>query len=227
MPCLNEARSLAPCIAKAQKLIATRGLNAEIVIADNGSTDGSQDLARSQGARVVDVATRGYGHALAAGIAGARGEIVVMADSDDSYDFSEAGPLIDALEAGADLVMGNRFTGNIRPGAMPFSHRYFGVPLLSWLARVLYGSCVGDFHCGLRVFSREAILNLKLQTGGMEYASEMIIRASLAGLKIAELPVTLYPDARGGRPPHLRTWPDGWRHLKFLLAFFPQRFRAR
>jgi len=131
------------------------------------------------------------------------------------------------LKNGVDLVVGNRFTGEIKPGAMPFSHRYFGVPLLSWLARVLYGSGVGDFHCGLRVASRDAIVGLKLQTAGMEYASEMIIRASLAGLKIVEVPVTLYQDARGGRAPHLRTWPDGWRHLKFLLSFLPQRFRAR
>jgi glycosyltransferase involved in cell wall biosynthesis len=221
MPCLNEAETLVTCIEKAKRFLASSGIAGEIIVADNGSTDGSQELARRAGARVVPVPERGYGSALIGGIEAARGEFVIMGDADDSYDFSNLDAFVNSLRGGADLVMGNRFKGGIRPGAMPFLHQYLGNPVLSWLGRLFFKSKIGDFHCGLRGFCREAILGLDLHTTGMEFASEMIVKASLNGLKVAEVPTILYPDGRS-RPPHLRTWSDGWRHLRFLLMYSPR-----
>ena len=220
MPCLNEAETIVKCIEKAKTFITANKLVAEIVVADNGSTDGSSKLAQEAGARVVCINEKGYGNALLGGIKAAQGEFIIMGDADDSYDFSNLGEFIKALESGCDLVMGNRFKGGIKPGAMPFLHQYLGNPLLSWLGRLFFKINVGDFHCGLRGFRRDAILSLGLQTTGMEFASEMIIKASFQGLKIMEVPTILYPDGRS-RPPHLRTWADGWRHLRFLLMFSP------
>ncbi|MGL4238268.1 glycosyltransferase family 2 protein [Tabrizicola sp.] len=220
MPCLNEAETLATCIRKARAYLDASGINGEILIADNGSTDGSQAIAEGLGAVVVPVPMRGYGAALSAGIAAAQGRYVIMGDSDDSYDFLNLDGFVERLRAGADLVMGNRFKGGIAPGAMPALHRYLGNPVLSTIGRVLYRTPVGDFHCGLRGFSRAAIQRLGLTSPGMEFASEMVMKASLAGLNIAEVPTTLSPDGRS-RPPHLRSWRDGWRHLKLLLTFAP------
>ncbi len=221
MPCLNEAETLAVCIGKAQAYLASAGIAGEVLIADNGSTDGSIEIAESMGARVVSVPTRGYGGALAGGIAAARGRYVIMGDADDSYDFSNLAAFVSELRNGRDLVVGNRFRGGIEDGAMPTLHRYLGNPVLSFLGRLFFDIPLGDFHCGLRGFSRRAIQGLRLQTTGMEFASEMIVRASLARLDIAEVPTTLKPDGRS-RPPHLKTWRDGWRHLKFLLMFSPR-----
>jgi len=221
LPCLNEAETLAVCIRKAKASIAGLGIDGEVVIADNGSTDGSQDIARAEGARVVDVPIRGYGAALTAGIADAKGEFVIMGDADDSYDLSNLGPFVEALRGGADLVMGNRFAGGIEPGAMPALHRYLGNPVLTAIGRILFRSPVKDFHCGLRGFRREAILDLDLRTTGMEFASEMVVKATLNKLNIVEVPTTLSPDGRS-RAPHLRTWRDGWRHLRFLLLYSPR-----
>ena len=221
LPCLNEAETLAVCIRKAKASIASLGIDGEVVIADNGSTDGSQDIARAEGARVVDVPIRGYGAALTAGIADANGEFVIMGDADDSYDLSNLGPFIEALRGGADLVMGNRFAGGIEPGAMPALHRYLGNPVLTAVGRILFRSPVKDFHCGLRGFRREAILELDLRTTGMEFASEMVVKATLNKLNIVEVPTTLSPDGRS-RAPHLRRWHDGWRHLRFLLLYSPR-----
>ena len=221
MPCLNEAETLGVCIEKANRFFADNGVSGEVVIADNGSTDGSQAIAERLGARVVAVPQRGYGAALAAGIAAARGHFVAMGDSDDSYDFLGLMPFLERLRDGEQLVMGNRFKGGIAKGAMPPLHRYLGNPVLSAAGRILYNAPIGDFHCGLRAFDRAAILNLNLKTTGMEFASEMVVKAQLAGLKLAEVPTTLSPDGRS-RPPHLRSWRDGWRHLKFLLTFAPK-----
>ena len=221
LPCLNEAETLAVCIRKAKASIAGLGIDGEVVIADNGSTDGSQDIARAEGARVVDVPIRGYGAALTAGIADAKGEFVIMGDADDSYDLSNLGPFVEALRGGADLVMGNRFAGGIEPGAMPALHRYLGNPVLTAVGRILFRSPVKDFHCGLRGFRRQAILELDLRTTGMEFASEMVVKATLNKLNIVEVPTTLSPDGRS-RAPHLRTWRDGWRHLRFLLLYSPR-----
>jgi glycosyltransferase involved in cell wall biosynthesis len=220
MPCLDEAETLAVCIEKAQRFIAMNNLSGEVIIADNGSRDGSQEIATRLGARVVAVSTRGYGAALIGGIGAARGRFVAMGDADDSYDFLSLMPFLVKLRAGADLVMGNRFTGGIGPGAMPPLHRYLGNPVLSFLGRLFYKIKIGDFHCGLRAFSREAILTLNLNTTGMEFASEMVVKASLQGLRIEDVPTKLVKDGRS-RPPHLRSWRDGWRHLKFLLTFAP------
>jgi glycosyltransferase involved in cell wall biosynthesis len=221
LPCLNEAETLAVCIRKAKASIAGLGIDGEVVVADNGSTDGSQDIARAEGARVVDVPIRGYGAALTAGIADARGEFVIMGDADDSYDLSNLGPFVEALRGGADLVMGNRFAGGIESGAMPALHRYLGNPVLTAIGRVLFRSPVKDFHCGLRGFRRQAILELDLRTTGMEFASEMVVKATLNKLNIVEVPTTLSPDGRSRRP-HLRTWSDGWRHFRFLLLYSPR-----
>src|SRR5438132_9058828 len=221
MPCLNEVETLAICIQKARLAIEQMGLGAEIVIADNGSTDGSKELGRDLGVRVVEVARKGYGSALIGGIDAARGQLVIMGDADDSYDFSAIGPLVDQLRQGYDLVMGNRFSGGIAAGAMVWSHRWVGNPVLTFISRVFFRTPVGDMHCGLRGFRKDAIDKLHLRATGMEFASEMVIKASLRRLKIAEVPVTLSPDGRS-RPPHLRTWRDGWRHLRFMLLFSPR-----
>jgi glycosyltransferase involved in cell wall biosynthesis len=221
MPCLNEVETLAQCIRKAQQAIAEHGLLAEIVIADNGSTDGSQAVARQLGARVVEVANKGYGNALRGGIDAARGRYVIMGDADDSYDFGAIAPLIEKLREGYDLVIGNRFAGGIEPGAMPWLHRWLGNPALTWLSRVFFKTPVGDMHCGLRGFTKDKYEEMLLRAVGMEFASEMVIKASLRGMRITEVPVTLRPDGRT-RPPHLRTWRDGWRHLRFMLLFSPR-----
>jgi len=221
MPCLNEAETLATCIRKARAAIEKLGVEAEIVVADNGSTDGSQALARELGVRVVDVERKGYGSALIGGIAAAQGRFVIMGDADDSYDFSAIGPLLDKLRDGCDLVMGNRFRGGIREGAMVWSHRWVGNPALTFIGRVFFRAPVGDMHCGLRGFRKDSYDRLRLRATGMEFASEMVIKASLQRMQIAEVPVTLSPDGRS-RPPHLRTWRDGWRHLRFMLLFSPR-----
>ncbi|TMF33652.1 MAG: glycosyltransferase family 2 protein, partial [Chloroflexi bacterium] len=221
MPCLNEVETLATCIQKARLAIDRLGLKAEIVVADNGSTDGSQELARELGARVVDVVRKGYGSALIGGIDATRGELVIMGDADDSYDFSAIRPLVDRLREGHDLVMGNRFAGEIKQGAMVWSHRWVGNPVLTAISRLFFHTPVGDMHCGLRGFRKDAYSKLHLSATGMEFASEMVIKASLQGMKIAEVPVVLSPDGRS-RPPHLRTWRDGWRHLRFMLLFSPR-----
>jgi hypothetical protein len=221
MPCLNEAETIATCIDKAQGFLAHSGVAGEILIADNGSSDGSVEYALARGARVIAVTERGYGAALRAGIAAARGRFVIMGDADDSYDFSRLELFLARLREGSDLVMGNRFAGGIAPGAMPFLHRYLGNPVLSLIGRMLFRSGIRDFHCGLRGLRRDAVLALDLRTSGMEFASEMVVRAALNGLAIAEVPTTLAVDGRS-RPPHLRTWSDGWRHLRFLLMFSPR-----
>jgi len=221
MPCLNEVETLATCILKARHAIATLDVDGEIIVADNGSTDGSQAIARELGVRVVDVKRKGYGSALRGGIAAARGSFVIMGDADDSYDFTAIGPLLEKLRDGCDLVMGNRFAGGIREGAMVWSHRWVGNPALTFIGRVFFHAPVRDMHCGLRGFRKEAYDRLRLRATGMEFASEMVIKASLQRMRIAEVPVTLSPDGRS-RPPHLRTWRDGWRHLRFMLLFSPR-----
>lgn len=221
MPCLNEALTLPTCIDMARRFLERSGVRGEIVIADNGSTDGSQQLAERLGARVVPVDRKGYGSALMAGVAASRGRYVIMGDSDASYDFLNLEVFVEKLRQGYELVMGNRFLGGIRPGAMPFLHRYLGNPVLSGIGRLFFKAKVGDFQCGLRGFHREAILKLDLRTTGMEYSSEMVVKATLHQLKTAEVPTTLSPDGRN-RPPHLRTWRDGWRYLRFLLLYSPR-----
>jgi len=226
MPCLNEARTLGACIKKAQLFLDQHGVSGEIIVADNGSTDGSVEIAENLNARVVNVPIRGYGAALAAGIEAARGKYIVMGDSDESYDFSALAPFLEKLRAGYDLVMGNRFLGGIAPGAMPPMHRYFGNPLLTALGRLFF-SCKesGDFYCGLRGFRKEAIAGLGLQSRGMEFALEMVIKAEMHGLRITEVPTKLSPDQRG-RAPHLRRYRDGWRSLRFYLLMSPRWFFA-
>ncbi len=221
MPCLNEAETLAACIRKVMRFLEAHAVNGEVVVADNGSTDASREIAASEGARVVTVADRGYGAALLGGIAAARGRYVIMGDADDSYDFLGLMPFVERLRAGADLVMGNRFLGGIGVGAMPPLHRYLGNPVLSFLGRLFFRVRVGDFHCGLRGFNRDRILALDLRTTGMEFASEMVVRSALAGYAIEEVPTTLQKDGRS-RPPHLHSWRDGWRHLRFLLMYSPR-----
>lgn len=221
LPCLNEAETLEVCLNKATNSIKQLGISGEVIVADNGSTDGSQDIAKRCGARVVPVPRRGYGAALRGGIDAAQGTYVLMADADDSYALDEIGPFVEKLRGGADVVMGNRFQGGIEKGAMPFLHRWLGNPVLSKIGQLFFKIPVGDFHCGMRAFRRDKILELGLQTEGMEFASEMVVRASLANLRMEEVPTVLRPDGRS-RPPHLRTWRDGWRHLKFLLAFSPR-----
>lgn len=221
MPCLNEAETLASCIDKAKHYLVQHGISGEIIVADNGSTDGSQAIAAQMGARVIAVQQRGYGNALMGGIAAARGEFVIMGDADDSYDFSALATFVRQLRAGYDLVIGNRFQGGIAAGAMPFLHRYLGNPVLTWIGRLFFNSPCGDFYCGLRGFRRAAIAALDLRTTGMEFALEMIVKASLHNLRITEVPTTLSPDGRS-RPPHLRTWRDGWRSLRFLLLYSPR-----
>ena len=221
MPCLDEAETLEVCIAKAQQSLEQNDIAGEIVIADNGSSDGSQEIATRMGARVVQVQRRGYGSALMGGIEAARGRYVIMGDADDSYDFSSLMPFVEKLREGYELVMGNRFRGGIAPGAMPPLHYYLGNPVLSGIGRLLFTIPVSDFHCGLRGFSREAARRMDLQTTGMEFASEMVVKATLLGMRIAEVPTSLAPDGRT-RSPHLRSWRDGWRHLRFLLLYSPR-----
>lgn len=221
MPCLNEAETLAVCIRKARSFLTANGVDGEVMIADNGSTDGSQAIARAEGAVVVDVRDRGYGAALLGGINASNAKFIIMGDADDSYDFLNLLPFIERLRSGADVVMGNRFKGGIAPGAMPFLHKYLGNPVLSFLGRLFFKISVRDFHCGLRGFNRSRILALGLRTPGMEFASEMVVKSSLAGYALDEVPTTLKRDGRS-RPPHLRTWHDGWRHLRFLLIFSPR-----
>lgn len=221
LPCLNEAETLESCVRKAQGAIARLGISGEVIVADNGSTDGSQDIARRLGARVVDIPIRGYGAALQGGIEAAGGQYVIMADSDDSYDLGGLAPFVAKLQDGYDLVMGNRFQGGIAAGAMPPLHRYLGNPVLTAVGRLFFKSPIRDFHCGMRGFRRDAILALQLRTIGMEFASEMVAKASLRGLRVTEVPTPLARDGRS-RPPHLRSWRDGWRHLRFLLLYSPR-----
>lgn len=221
MPCLDEAETLPICIRKAQSFLQRHRISGEVIVADNGSKDGSQAIAKALGARVVRVRKKGYGSALQGGFEAAQCKYIIMGDADDSYDFSDLSKFLHALEGGHDLVIGNRFKGGIMPGAMPLLHRYVGNPILSWVARLFFKSNVGDFHCGLRGFRKDALSTLNLRTTGMEFASEMIVKATMKNLKITEVPVILYPDGRS-RPPHLRTWADGWRHLRFLLLYSPR-----
>jgi glycosyltransferase involved in cell wall biosynthesis len=220
MPCLNEAETLEVCITKAHNWLRENKVEGEVLIADNGSTDGSQDIIRRLGARLIHVKKKGYGSALMGGIDAARGKYIIMGDADDSYDFTNLGPFVEKLREGYDLVMGNRFKGGIAPGAMPPLHKYLGNPVLTWIGKLFYRCPSSDFHCGLRGFSKDAALRMNLRTPGMEFASEMVVKSTLLGMKIAEVPTTLSPDGRS-RPPHLRSWRDGWRHLKFLLMFSP------
>ncbi|WP_431820003.1 glycosyltransferase family 2 protein [Burkholderia sp. F1] len=222
MPCLNEARTVGICIAKALSYMERNQIKGEVVVADNGSSDGSQSIAAAAGARVVPVSRKGYGAALLGGIAAAKGRYVIMGDADDSYDFSSLNAFVAKLRAGFQIVMGNRFLGGIEEGAMPFLNRYLGNPVLSFIGRLFFSSDIRDFHCGLRGFSREAVLRLNLDTPGMEFASEMIVKAVLAKLSICEVATKLNKDGRD-RPPHLRRWSDGWRHLRFLLLFAPRQ----
>jgi glycosyltransferase involved in cell wall biosynthesis len=221
IPCLNEEETLATCIEKAKRAFYSLNICGEVVVADNGSTDGSQEIALQMGARLVNVQEKGYGNALMGGISQAKANFIIMGDGDNSYDFTALSPYIEKLREGYDLVMGNRFLGGIKPGAMPFLHRYLGNPVLSGIGRLFFHSPIGDFHCGLRGFTKVAYQQMDLQTTGMEFASEMVVKASLLGLRIAEVPTTLSPDGRS-RPPHLRTWRDGWRHLRFLLLYSPR-----
>jgi glycosyltransferase involved in cell wall biosynthesis len=221
MPCLDEAETIGACVSKAAAYLQRSAIHGEILVVDNGSTDDSREIAQRAGARVVEESRRGYGSALRAGILAARGRFVIMGDADDSYDFTALDPFVDSLRDGVELVMGNRFQGGIAPGAMPPLHRYLGNPVLSGVGRLFFSSPVRDFHCGLRGFNRDAILRLGLSTEGMEFASEMVVRATVEGLRIAEVPATLSPDGRS-RAPHLRSFRDGWRHLRFLLLFSPR-----
>ncbi len=221
MPCLNEAESLAPCVKVARDAIQRAGIKGEVIVADNGSTDGSVELAESLGARVVHVEAKGYGSALRGGFAAARGKYILMGDADGSYDFGHLQRFLDRLDEGNDLVMGDRFGGGIAPGAMPPLHRYFGNPGLSWMGRLFFHAPVSDFYCGLRAFRRDALPKLHLQSPGMELGVEMVAKAALYGLRVSEVPTTLSPDLRS-RPPHLRTWRDGWRTLRFFLLYSPR-----
>jgi len=220
MPCLNEAQTIAVCIERAQKLLDDYGIDGEILVSDNGSTDGSQEIAQKLGARVVHCPIRGYGAALQYGIDNAFGKYILMGDSDDSYHFDEAYLMIEKLREGYDVCMGSRFKGKIMPNAMPFLNRYLGNPILTAIGRVLFKTGMSDFHCGMRAFDRSKLLSLGLVTTGMEWASEMVIKAKLMGLKMTEVPVNLYKDGRN-RPPHLRRWRDGWRHLRLMLLHAP------
>jgi glycosyltransferase involved in cell wall biosynthesis len=221
MPCLNEARTIEACVQAARSYLQRAAIAGEVLVADNGSTDESVAKAHQAGARVVHVPSRGYGAALMAGIDAAEGRYVIMGDADGSYDFSRLDAYVERLRSGTELVMGNRFAGGVAPGAMPFLHRYLGNPVLSFIGRLFFRTSIKDFHCGLRGFSRESVQRLGLVSVGMEFASEMVAKAALAGLRIEEVPTTLKPDGRD-RPPHLRTWRDGWRHLRFLLLFCPR-----
>jgi glycosyltransferase involved in cell wall biosynthesis len=221
MPCLNEAETLEVCIRKAQRFLREHEVHGEVIVADNGSTDGSDEIAHRAGAYLVHVAEKGYGSALMGGISASRGQYIIMGDADDSYDFTSLAPFLARLRAGDDLVMGNRFKGGIMPGAMPAIHRYLGNPVLTLVGRLFFWKPCGDFHCGLRGFSKQAIESLDLRTTGMEFASEMVVKAVVRRMRISEVPTILFPDGRS-RAPHLRSWRDGWRHLRFLLLFSPR-----
>jgi len=221
MPCLNEARTVGTCVSKAQESLQRLGVPGEVVVADNGSTDGSQAIAQGLGARVVSVSERGYGSALRAGIAAARGRWVIMGDADDSYDFADLEPFVARLRDGCDVVNGNRFKGGIRPGAMPWLHRRLGNPVLSFVGRRLYGTPCGDIYCGLRGFDRQKVIDLDIRSSGMGYAIEMLVKATMQDLQVTEVPTTLSPDARD-REPHLQTWRDGWRSIRLLLLYSPK-----
>lgn len=225
MPCLNEAETIERCVEAAMKCIREHNLAAEVLVADNGSTDGSQKLSTNAGARVVAVQKKGYGNALMGGIEAARGRIIIMGDSDMSYDFGEGMKFVEKIRAGHDLVMGNRFDfrggGGVQPGAMPFKNRYLGNPVLSWVGRILFDVPVRDFHCGLRAFTKDAFERMKVRTTGMEFASEIVIKATLQEMRISQVPIKLWPDGRS-RPPHLRPWRDGWRHLRFMMCLSPR-----
>ena len=221
MPCLDEAQTIAVCVRKAQEFLQRSAIEGEVLVADNGSMDGSPLLALAAGARIVRIEDKGYGNALMGGIAAAHGRFVIMADADDTYDFSQLDAFVDELRAGNLLVIGNRFRGGIRAGAMPFMHRYVGNPLLSFAGRLFFSSSVADFHCGLRGVDRAAALQLRLRAPGMEFASEMIVKATLAGWRIAEVPTVLFAPSPS-RSSHLRSWRDGWRHLRFLLLMSPR-----
>lgn len=220
IPCLNEARSIHFCIDKAIEAFKSRSISGEVVVADNGSTDGSIELSQEHGARVVHATLKGYGHALRKGIEEARGDFIVMGDADDSYDFSELPRFVEKWREGHEVVMGNRFKGGIKPGAMPWHHKYIGNPVLSWLVRVLFSTSIGDSHCGMRGFTKQVYQRMDLRTTGMEFASEFVIKSAKLGARMTEIPVTLWPDKRG-RPPHLRSFRDGWRHLRFMLLYAP------
>jgi len=221
MPCLDEERTVGACVERARRFLEAEGISGEIVVADNGSRDGSREVAARSGARVVLVWRRGYGAALAGGIAAARGRYVIMGDADGSYDWTDLMPFVQRLRTGCDLVMGNRFRGGIRKGAMPFLHRYLGNPVLTAVGRRFFGSGCGDFYCGQRGFAREAALRMDLRSSGMEFALEMLVKATLLDMNVAEVPITLGPDGRGRRS-HLRTWRDGWRSLRFFLLYSPR-----
>jgi glycosyltransferase involved in cell wall biosynthesis len=221
MPCLNEAQTLSQCIRAAKSFLEKNSINGEIVVADNGSTDNSKSIALKENVKIVNIEKKGYGSALLGGIDAADGKYVIMGDADCSYDFSELNPFVEKLRDGYDLVMGNRFKGGVAKGAMPFLHQYLGNPVLSWVGKLFFNSPVNDFHCGLRGFNKSSIDSLDLQTTGMEFASEMVVKATLNNLKITEVPTTLSPDGRD-RAPHLNTWRDGWRHLRFLLLYSPR-----
>lgn len=220
LPCLNEALTLATCIDKAKCSLESLQVSGEIIVADNGSTDGSIEIAAEHGARVVHVKEKGYGNALRGGFGAARGKYILMADADDSYELDNLRPFVEKLREGYDLVMGNRFKGGIAKGAMPWHHRYIGNPVLSFIGKLFFFSPANDFHCGLRGFTKEAVRKMDLHTNGMEFASEIVIKASILGMKVCEVPTRLFPDGRD-RPPHLNSFRDGWRHLRFLLIYSP------
>ncbi|MBP6180263.1 MAG: glycosyltransferase family 2 protein, partial [Anaerolineales bacterium] len=220
LPCLNEERTVGVCVSKAVNFLKQYGVSGEVILADNGSTDGSVEIASKAGAVITHVEQKGYGMALRGGFASARGKYIIMADSDDSYDLENLMPFVEKLREGYDLVMGNRFKGGIKKGAMPWHHRYIGNPVLSFLGKLFFKTPANDFHCGLRGFTKDAIEKMNLQTTGMELASEIVIKSSIMGMKTCEVPTTLSPDGRD-RPPHLRSFRDGWRHLRFLLIYSP------
>ncbi|HEV2176511.1 MAG TPA: glycosyltransferase family 2 protein [Terriglobia bacterium] len=220
IPCLNEARSVAFCIDKSLAAFRAAGVRGEVVVADNGSTDGSAEIAEQHGARVIHVAQRGYGSALRRGIAECRGVFIIMGDADDTYDFSEVPRFVTKWREGYELVMGNRMRGEIKSGAMPWHHRYVGTPVMSGILNLLFGAGIGDVNCGMRGFTKDLYVRLDLRTTGMEFASELVIKAAKIGARLAEIPITLWPDKRG-RPPHLRSFRDGWRHLRFMLLYAP------